>query len=129
MQWSGGSRDDGPPIGAAVRERRQPSPPGDSAAGTARRALRAAVGRSSGSWARRRKPPPGPPLPRTGVVPVLCGGVVPNYRCGAAPDWPILIGVASPASLFIRRVATAGTDEHNISRARDLSTPNIVAGS
>src|SRR5690606_39468506 len=31
---------------------RQPSPPGDSAAGTARCALRAAVGRSSGSWIR-----------------------------------------------------------------------------
>ncbi len=41
---------------------------------------------------------------------MLCGGVVPNYRCGAVPEWR----EASPASLFIRRLATPGTDGHKI---------------
>ena len=41
---------------------------------------------------------------------MLCGGVVPNYRCGAVPEWR----EASPASLFIRRLATPRTDGHKI---------------
>ena len=88
--------------------------------------MRAAVGRSSGSWARRLASPPCPPLPGAVVAPVLRGGVVPSYRCGAAPEWPILDGTASPASLFIRWVAPAGTDRHNISWKRILSTQNVV---
>jgi hypothetical protein len=42
---------------------------------------------------------------------VLCGGVVPNYRCGAVPDWPR--GVTgfpfNPAGS-----KPAGTDDHKI---------------
>ena len=46
---------------------------------------------------------------------MLDGRLVPDYRCGAVPEWPeSVMDAASPASLFILRRGAAGTDGPNI---------------
>src|SRR3546814_6260266 len=72
--------------------RHQPSPPGDSAAGTARRAcarlsagLRAR-GHGAGLLLRHPTSPTGRRFPGPDASQCCVTAVVSNYRCGAAPD-------------------------------------------
>ena len=66
--------------------------------------IRAAVGRSSDSWARRRRLLLARRFPDRSSAD---GGFVPNHRCGAVPDWPRR---RHRLPVLIRRLGDDGTD-------------------